>query len=214
MWHFSTYYSRTNIRNCLVWLWREINIYGGWMKDGGVARNTGPTLNNRTASGARLCLLAVVEFNWMQSTGSELFQECVGQCLTFSWPERWLVLSAVQRRWHWRRSQWFSWSDLSVYLDQGWCLAPLRRLLTYWQNTTWILLYNTINSNYVSGIYWFFRQEILFKILTIVKLLHRTCKHKNEHLVLDLSYSIKYSSHCAFKSAHWGVWSFEIGRYL
>lgn len=63
----ATSHSRTNVRKWSRRFWREINVDGRWMKDGGVTGNTGPAQNNRVGPGARLGRLAAVERSWTSS---------------------------------------------------------------------------------------------------------------------------------------------------
>lgn len=65
---FATYYPR----KWSVRFWREINVYGRWMKDGGATGNTGPTQNNRIDLGACLrsscfCGAQLNEFTLVQN---------------------------------------------------------------------------------------------------------------------------------------------------
>lgn len=78
----ATSHSRTHVRKWLRWFWREINVDGRWMKDGGVTGNTGPTQNKRAGSGARLGRLAAVERSWTYSDWSRMIRGARGGAAT------------------------------------------------------------------------------------------------------------------------------------
>lgn len=73
----ATYNGITHVRKSLRWFWREINVDGRWMKDGGATGNSRPTQNKLVQEHVCVFLLMRSVAERIQ-TGAEWFGERAG----------------------------------------------------------------------------------------------------------------------------------------